>query len=85
MSCCGKNKVSVTIPAPGNHSAASVSQPPARLSMAIFRYDGGTSLTVYGATGKRYWFGEPGAEVAVDLRDRAALRKVPVLREVRLA
>jgi hypothetical protein len=70
MSCCGKK----------NEAAQ-----PVRYSMAIFRYDGNTSLTVYGASGKRYRFSEPGAEVAVDPRDRESLRKVPVLREVRLA
>jgi hypothetical protein len=54
--------------------------------MAIFRYEGRTSLTAYGpATGRKYHFARPGAEVAVELRDRDAMRAVPNLRETRLA
>ncbi|HEX6161508.1 MAG TPA: hypothetical protein VF111_15130 [Thermoanaerobaculia bacterium] len=64
---------------------APVTAPPPGATMAIFRYDGGTSLTVWGrVTTKKYWFAGPGSEVAIDLRDRASMRQVPHLREVRL-
>jgi hypothetical protein len=36
-------------------------------------------------TGRKYWFEKDGAEVAVDLRDRASVAQVPKLRELRLA
>jgi hypothetical protein len=55
-------------------------------SVAIFRYEGEGSLTVIGpATGRKYWFERNGAEVAVDLRDRAAVTQVPKVRLVRVA
>jgi hypothetical protein len=64
---------------------ASAAPQPVGVTVAIFRYDGGTSLTVWGrVTAKKYWFAGPGSEVAVDLRDRASMRQVPQLREVRL-
>ena len=41
---------------------------------ALFEYIGATGLTVIGqASGRRYRFDGPGAQVAVDGRDRAAL------------
>lgn len=95
MSCCGGNRSRVAAASPTTTTAPkaqSVAQPayaqaqPAGATMAIFRYDGGTSLTVWGrVTAKKYWFAGPGSEVAVDLRDRASMRQVPQLREVRLA
>jgi hypothetical protein len=86
MSCCGGNKNRV-IPA----GVASVPQPPAesapaaRASGAVFRYDGARPLTTYGSvTGRKYWFAGTGAEAVVDLRDRAAMRRLAGLSEVRL-
>lgn len=85
MSCCGGNRSRVAStqspsPAPRTdhaHTGASV---------AIFRYEGRTALTVWGReTGRKYWFSSPGAEIAVDLRDRASMRQVPNVKEVRLA
>jgi hypothetical protein len=53
-------------------------------SVAVFRYEGEGSLTIIGpATGRKYWFERNGAELAVDLRDRAAVAKVPKVRLVR--
>jgi hypothetical protein len=46
-----------------------------------FTYLGRTSLTVTGpATGTVYRFPANGAQLRVDQRDAAALRRVPVLR-----
>ncbi|HVR39104.1 MAG TPA: hypothetical protein VMU84_08400 [Thermoanaerobaculia bacterium] len=78
------------MPAPSrtpSPSRTSVARPePVAASVAIFRYDGRTTLTVIGrVTGRRYWFREPGAEIAVELRDRASMQQVPNVREVRLA
>ena len=51
---------------------------------AVFEYVGRTSLRVSGpATGAMYVFTRPGARLAVDLRDRGALSRVPNLKEVR--
>jgi hypothetical protein len=86
MGCCGSNrKQSHSAPAPASSSAP---PQPARqgASVAVFRYDGSTSLTIIGpTTGRKYWFDRPGAEVAVDLRDRSSVARVPRLREVRIA
>jgi hypothetical protein len=55
-------------------------------TVSVFRYEGTGSLTVIGrGTGRKYWFEKGGAEVAVDLRDRASVAQVPKLHEVRLA
>jgi hypothetical protein len=54
-------------------------------SLAVFRYEGEGSLTIIGpATGRKYWFERYGAELAVDLRDRAAVAKVPKVRQIRV-
>lgn len=86
MSCCGGNKNRI-VPS----GLGSVPQPqaevlaPVRASAVVFRYDGLKPATVYGnVTGRKYWFGERGAEVVVDLRDRAAMRRAPNVTEVRL-
>ena len=84
MSCCG-NRSRSALP-----SSSSAPRPQTAhaggYSMAIFRYEGRTSLTAYGpATGRKYHFPRPGAELAVDLQDREAMRGVPNLRETRLA
>jgi len=51
----------------------------------MFRYDGETPLVVIGrVTGTKYRFAGHGTEVAVDIRDRASVRQVPRLREMRL-
>jgi hypothetical protein len=69
-------------------SSTSSAEPPRapQASVAVFRYDGQGSLTVIGPqTGRKYWFERAGAEIAVDLRDRAAVAAVPKLRQVRIA
>ena len=83
MSCCGgRSRGSMSLPriggAAGVHSTA-------RPTLAVFRYEGDKTLTVTGgATGTKYQFSGPGAEVAVDIRDRASVRQVPRLREMRV-
>jgi hypothetical protein len=86
MSCCGGNKNRVistglgSVPQPQAETIA-----PVRASAVVFRYDGVKPTTVYGkVTGRKYWFGEQGAEVVVDLRDRTGMRAVKDVREVRL-
>ena len=84
MPCCGGNR------APGLTTRPSATSSPAQPQMqqpsvAVFRLEGEGSLTVIGpATGRKYWFERNGAEVAVDLRDRAAVSKVGRLRQVRV-
>ena len=86
MSCCGGNKNRVIQTGTGVLPQAQAElNAPVRASAAVFRYDGAKPATVYGkVTGRKYWFSEPGAEVVVDLRDRAGMRSVPNVREVRL-
>lgn len=79
MTCCGQH--------PGSTRGRRETTPtrPARMDWGEprFRYVGRTALTVVGgATGRRYRFPRPGFTARVDLRDRASLRRVPVLLEV---
>ena len=56
-----------------------------RPSAIVFEYVGRTGLTVISpTTGNRYRFDAPGAQVAVDPRDRWDLIKIPLLKRVRL-
>lgn len=49
----------------------------------LLEYVGTSRLLVVGpATGHRYFFPQPGARLAVDVRDRASLLTVPSLRPV---
>ena len=49
----------------------------------VFEYVGRTALTaIGGATGRRYRFEEPGAQVIVDARDRISLDASAVLKQV---
>lgn len=46
-----------------------------------FRYVGATSLIVEGPiSGRRYFFGAPGAVLAIDPRDSPSMAGVPTLR-----
>lgn len=83
MSSCGggRTRVSRSFERP---SAEPFIGPPSRSSVVVFRYEGSTKMAVYGeVTGRKYWFAYPGAEVAVDVRDRGFMRGVPNVREVR--
>ena len=54
-------------------------------SVAVFRYEGEGSLTIIGrGTGRKYWFERNGAELAIDLRDRASVAQVPKVRQLRV-
>ena len=83
MSCCGgRSRGSMSFPRTGGAAAV---QSTARPTLAVFRYEGDKTLTATGgATGTKYHFSGPGAEVAVDIRDRASVRQVPRLREMRV-
>jgi hypothetical protein len=49
----------------------------------IFEYVGMTAMLAEGqVTRERYWFERPGARIAVDLRDRDGMRRVPNVKEV---
>ena len=86
MSCCGSRRQSsvagaVAAPVASPAPAAPRAQPD---PTATFVYQGGTALTVLGpASGRRYRFERPGAEVHVDLRDVASFAAVPHVRRVR--
>jgi len=86
MSCCGGNRTRAAMPASVSSAQAPKPVYTAPATLAIFRYEGEGTLTVIGpATGRKYWFERNGAELAVDLRDRAAVAKVPKVRQVRMA
>jgi hypothetical protein len=82
MSCCGKSRGLMMQPGPAIQSAPhSVAGQPRTLEV---QYTGKTAITAVGrVTGRQYRFGAPGARVAIDPRDRASIRAVPNLREVR--
>ena len=75
MSCCGGG---------ASRGAAGI-RPNIRATRAVFRYEGDRPVIVIGrATGARYHFAGRGTEVAIDIRDRASVRQLPRLREMRL-
>lgn len=87
MSCCGKGRQQISgatamrqapaHPAPAAHAR------PMRDVVVYFEYVGNTGVTVRGPnTGKSYRFDGPGATVAVDIRDKAAVAGVPRLRQI---
>jgi len=87
MSCCGGNRarpvIPLSMPTPSSRPVQPLhGRPP---SVAVFRYEGEGSLTIIGrATGRKYWFERNGAELAIDLRDRASVSQVPKVRQVRV-
>jgi hypothetical protein len=85
MPCCGGQRAFPVLHA---QTSTSNAQPPhvQQPTVAVFRYEGQGSLTVIGPqTGRKYWFEGAGSELAVDLRDRAAVAAVPKLRQIRIA
>ena len=75
MSCCGG----------GPSRGAAGIRPNIRATRAVFRYEGDRPVIVIGrVTGARYHFTGRGAEVAIDIRDRASVRQLPRLREMRV-
>jgi hypothetical protein len=86
MSCCGGNRTREFAIGASAPSTTGYPMPPTPASVAVFRYEGHGSLTVIGpTTGRKYWFEKNGAELAIDIRDRAAVAQVPRVREMRLA
>jgi len=81
MCNCGPRRV-VPLPPRAATGAQPASAPaPVARAKPLFEYVGRTALTVIGpASGLRYRFGCPGARLAVDPRDRAALAAVPQLK-----
>jgi len=79
MSCCGGNRRAAT-GGGAYRRARHVPERPRRYSQTFFRYTGRGVLTVQGpASGRQYRFVQPGATLAVDPRDAAALARVPAL------
>ena len=77
MCNCGKTRFTTSARTGATLPAQAASAP----SRSLFEYVGITALTVFGpASGRRYRFERPGAALAVDPRDHAALQAVPHLR-----
>jgi len=65
---------------PAQAQASTLNSKPAFVSM---RYTGPTSTTASGpASGRQYTFSRTGMTLRVDARDKAALAKVPHLRQI---
>ena len=79
MSCCGQSRARAAAMAGGSRVGT---VPPARRpTLRPLEYVGPTAFTVLGpATGRTYRFPAPGARLAVDPRDWAALARLPHLR-----
>jgi hypothetical protein len=80
MCNCGPRRV---VPLPSTQPHVIPTRPMASMPARkpVFEYVGATALTVIGpGSGLRYRFDRPGAALAVDPRDRAALEAVPLLR-----
>jgi hypothetical protein len=66
-----------------NAAIRASAQDHARPAFASMRYTGPTSAATTGAvTGRQYKFAHTGAVVQVDPRDKAALNKIPHLRQI---
>jgi len=86
--CCGSSRTA-NLPTRTISPASNIRpqpHPPAprqRSYVAYFEYTGTTAMTVLGpGSGMTYRFPSPGSRLAIDLRDRAAIAKVPGLIEV---
>lgn len=55
---------------------------PATPAFISMRYTGPTSAVATGASGRHYKFGRTGATIKVDARDKAALARIPHLRQI---
>lgn len=86
MSCCGNSRPTpVRIPNRGLELRAPAGKAGivSRHHAIIFEYVGNTALTATGpVSGRRYRFGQRGARLHVDPRDRPGLAQVPNLRFV---
>jgi hypothetical protein len=81
--CCGRSRARLGFAISHRLSNPIPPVQPSSPLNATFEYVGNTALTVIGpVTSARYRFDYPGSRVQVDLRDRAALARVPVLRLV---
>ncbi|HEX6745796.1 MAG TPA: hypothetical protein VF092_00675 [Longimicrobium sp.] len=86
MSCCGGNRRAAASPPRATTREGGAAPEAVRIVAAApesvaFEYTGGSALSAVGPfTGRRYRFAAPGAVVAVDRRDAAALAAVPNLR-----
>jgi hypothetical protein len=81
MSCCGKMRQQYR-----GAAGAPKAEPGAaagRQFVVRFEYIGATSLVAVGpVSGRRYQFAHPGAQLAIDPRDRPGLSRIPKLRQV---
>lgn len=69
---------------PQTGAKAAPGRAPLVLPTAVFEYAGATALTLVSpVTRKSYRFEHPGAQVAVDVRDRSWVAFVPNLKPVR--
>ena len=83
MACCNKKSAQFQgqgAPSTQLRPPVPLYRQPAPQRRVVFKYNGGTALTVVGpVSGKRYRFDGPGARVEVDPRDRRSLIAVPNL------
>lgn len=83
MPCCGQGARAVPAPTMPSRPPATLGAPLPAAATALMEHTGTRALSAVGpVTGVRYRFGGPGARVAVDRRDLAALSTIPGLRVV---
>ena len=82
MCNCGKKPITNAIGYNNNPVYHQPNIPPVQQGIR-FQYTGATALTAIGnATGRRYRFNHPNDTQLIDEKDAAAMRKVPILRQV---
>jgi len=87
--CCGNNRAKLAqmkapSPGPGTVQRSDAFGRASRNMVAYFEYIGKMAVTVIGpVTGLKYRFPASGSRLAVDLRDRQYVAKIPQLQEIR--
>ena len=72
-----------SLPARSLASSSSIAKPLVSLRAASLRYTGPTSVVAVGpVSGRQYRFSHTGATVQIDARDKAAITRIPHLRQV---
>lgn len=75
MSCCGQGRRSHERMSGQAYERGEITRTAPPAGSVFFEYVGGTAMTVVGpVTGRRYRFGWPGAQVAIDEQDAHLLQ-----------
>jgi hypothetical protein len=79
MACCGQRRALASV----SGRAVEAGRPRTVSRVALYEYTGTTGMTVTGpVSGMKYRFGQPAAQVQIDLRDVSSLAGLPNLRRI---